>query len=172
MTDILGRPDYVESIGRMIASIYMDRTIDAVMTMETKGIPIAYAVAAQFNVPVVIARRSSKVTEGATVSINYISGSSQRIQTMLLPRRSLNTGARVLIVDDFMKAGGTMRGMINLVQEFAAVVVGTAVFVEKQEQHSKLVEHYISLLKMVGSDEQPTIEPGNAISFIKDSFEA
>lgn len=148
MTDILGQPNYVNAIGRLIASIYADQPIDVIMTMETKGIPIAYAVASQFNVPVVIVRRSSKVTEGSTVSINYVSGSSKRIQTMVLPRRSLTSGARVLIVDDFMKAGGTMKGMINLSGEFGARVVGTAVLVETKDEENKLVHDYVSLLKL------------------------
>ncbi|CAM3229284.1 pur operon repressor [Sporolactobacillus spathodeae] len=166
MTDILGKPDYVNAIGRLIASVYADRQIDAIMTMETKGIPIAYAVATQFSAPVVIVRRSSKVTEGSTVSINYISGSSKRIQTMVLPRRSLKENARVLIVDDFMKAGGTMKGMMNLTKEFGASVVGMAVFVEKKEEQSKLVSDYTSLLKLtiLEQEEQLVIDPGNAVS--------
>ncbi len=59
------------------------------MTVETKGIPIAQAVAHHLNVPFIIVRRDSKVTEGPTVSINYVSGSSKRIQTMLFSKRSL-----------------------------------------------------------------------------------
>ena len=62
------------------------------MTVATKGIPLAYAVANYLNVPVVIVRRDSKVTEGSTVSINYVSGSSKRIQTMVFSKRSLAEG--------------------------------------------------------------------------------
>ncbi|MFX3619049.1 MAG: pur operon repressor [Sporolactobacillus sp.] len=170
MTDILGRPEYVNAIGRLIASIYVDKKIDAVMTMETKGISIAYAVASQFSVPVVIARRSSKVTEGSTVSINYISGSSKRIQTMVLPRRILKANARVLIVDDFMKAGGTMKGMMNLTKEFNATVVGVAVFMEQREDRPKLVDHYTSLLRLSIFEQEArlAIEDGNAVSLLSD----
>ena len=53
------------------------------MTIATKGISLAYAVANYLNVPVVIVRRNNKVTEGPTVSINYVSGSTKRIQTMV-----------------------------------------------------------------------------------------
>ena len=56
------------------------------MTVATKGIPLAYAVANYLDVPVVIARKDNKVTEGPTVSINYVSGSSKRIQTMTLAK--------------------------------------------------------------------------------------
>ena len=90
------------------------------MTVATKGIPLAYAVASQLNVPVVIVRRDNKVTEGPTVSINYVSGSAKRIQTMVLSKRSMQKDSSVLIVDDFMKAGGTVMGMISLLEEFNA----------------------------------------------------
>ncbi|MDN3956909.1 pur operon repressor [Sporolactobacillus laevolacticus] len=168
MTDILGKPDYINAIGRLIASVFIDKKLDAVMTMETKGIPLAYAVASQCSVPVVVVRRSSKVTEGSTVSINYISGSSKRIQTMVLPRRSLKEHARVLIVDDFMKAGGTMKGMMNLTKEFGAEVAGMAVFVEKNDERPKLVDQYVSLLKLsiLEQEDTLTIENGNVAKWL------
>ncbi|RYL89822.1 pur operon repressor [Sporolactobacillus sp. Y61] len=171
MTDILGDPGLVNALGRLITSAFINEQIDVVMTMETKGIPIAYAVASQRNVPVVIARRSSKVTEGSTVSINYISGSSRRIQTMVLPRRSLKEDAHVLIVDDFMKAGGTMKGMINMTKEFGAVVAGMAVFVEKKDEQTKLVDHYTSLLKLSMKEPEscPVIEDGNIMDSLDQS---
>jgi purine operon repressor len=167
MTDILGRPDVVDAIGRLIASVFVNKKVDAVMTMETKGIPLAYAVAFQCSVPVVVVRRRSKVTEGSTVSINYISGSSKRIQTMVLPRRSLKKGAHVLIVDDFMKAGGTMKGMINLTGEFGATVAGMAVFVEKEDEQPKLVGNYTSLLRLSIPEQEDrlSMENGNVMNF-------
>ncbi|MFC7394725.1 pur operon repressor [Scopulibacillus cellulosilyticus] len=167
MTDILGQPSYINEIGRMIASVYSNHSIDVVMTMETKGIPLAFAAASQLNVPVIIVRRSIKVTEGSTVSINYVSGSSKRIQTMVLPRRSLTPGSRVLIIDDFMKAGGTMKGMANLLKEFDAEVAGMAVLVETKSEEPKLVDNYLSLLKlsMTEQEEQFIIEQGNYFQY-------
>ena len=67
------------------------------------------------NVPFVIVRRDLKITEGSTVSVNYVSGSSgDRIEKMFLSKRSLKAGSRVLIVDDFLKGGGTVNGMIGV----------------------------------------------------------
>lgn len=148
MNDILGNPQLMSKVGRLIASAYADQDINVVMTMATKGIPIAYAVAGHLNVPVVIVRRDNKVTEGPTVSINYISGSSKRIQTMLLPKRSLEQGSRVLVVDDFMKAGGTIHGMTSLLEEFNAIVSGIAVLIESEDTEERLVDEYLSLLKL------------------------
>lgn len=148
MTDVLGHPKYVNQIGRIFASIFSDHDIDVVMTIATKGIPLAYAVASHVNVPVVVVRNDNRVTEGSTVSINYVSGSSKRIQTMTLARRSLQPGANVLIIDDFMKAGGTINGMIHLLEEFQAKLAGIGVFVESADIKERLVEEYVSVLKL------------------------
>lgn len=148
MTDLLGNPKIMNEVGKLLAAAVSDRDIDVIMTVATKGIPIAQAVANQLNVPFVIVRRDPKVTEGPTVTINYVSGSSKRIQTMVLSKRSLKEGARVLIVDDFMKAGGTVNGMINLLEEFNAYVAGIAVLVESEHVEERLVDDYISLVKL------------------------
>lgn len=148
MTDLLGRPEIVNSVGKLLASYYVHNQIDVVMTVATKGIPLAYSVAHYLNVPVVIVRRDSLVTEGPTLSINYVSGSSKRIQTMVLSKRSLQKNSRVLIVDDFMKAGGTVNGMISLLEEFEATVAGISVLVEAQNAEERLVDDYLSLIKL------------------------
>src|SRR5690625_4513278 len=88
MSDLLGDPRIVKEIGKAFVSSFYQQEIDAVVTVETKGIPIAYAVADYLNVPVVVIRRNMRVTEGSSVSINYVSGGSQRIQTMALARRN------------------------------------------------------------------------------------
>ncbi|WP_110926078.1 pur operon repressor [Bacillus massiliglaciei] len=154
MTDILGQPQIVNRVGRIIAAKYADKKVSVIMTMATKGISLAYAVANYLNVPVVIVRRDNKVTEGSTVSINYVSGSSKRIQTMVLSKRSLVEGANVLIVDDFMKAGGTMKGMVSLLEEFNAKVAGITVLVEAEHPDERLVDNYISLIKLSEVDER------------------
>ncbi|WP_421617341.1 pur operon repressor [Brevibacillus sp. TJ4] len=165
MSDILGHPTTMAQIGKLFATAYADKDVDVVMTVETKGIPLAYATATYLNVPVVIVRRDNKVTEGSVVSINYVSGSSKRIQTMSLARRALAEHSRVLIVDDFMKAGGTLRGMIDLLQEFQATVVGCGVLVETTADVSeRLVDDYVSLAKVQGVDikgKQIAIELGS-----------
>jgi len=97
------------------------------------------------NVPLVIARKDSKVTEGSFVSINYVSGSQKRIRTMSLSRRSLKRGSKVLIIDDFMKAGGTIKGMSELMDEFEALVLGAGVMISTKEPENKLVDNYYSI---------------------------
>ncbi|WP_416829559.1 pur operon repressor [Ectobacillus polymachus] len=164
MTDLLTNPQYINGAGRLFASIFAKEEIDVVMTVATKGIPLAYSVANYLDVPVVIARKDNKVTEGATVSINYVSGSTKRLQTMTLAKKSLQQGARVLIVDDFMKAGGTVQGMVSMLEEFQATVVGIGVLVEAVDIEEHLVDNYVSLVRLTGVDVKDkviSIERGN-----------
>ena len=127
---------------------------DCIMTVETSGIPLAMAVARAFNVPLVIARHSSDITEGSTVNINYVSGSSKTIQTMAMPKRALQPNSRVLIVDDVMKGGGTAKGMLALAQEVGAQVVGMAFLMDTATPERKLVDNYISFFTLQHADEE------------------
>lgn len=168
MSDLLGHPQTVREIGRVFASVFSSKDIDVVVTVATKGIPLAYAVASFLAVPVVIVRRDPKVTEGSSVSINYVSGSSRKIQTMVLPKRSLQEGANVCIIDDFMKAGGTITGMMNLLEEFEADVKAIGVLAEADdEEEERVVEDYTSLVKITNVDSKGKsiyVQPGNMLS--------
>lgn len=163
LSDLLSTPSILNSIGRIIAKAFRDQKIDAVMTVATKGVPLANAVANTLNVPFVIVRRDLKITEGSTVSVNYVSGSSDRIEKMFLSKRSLKAGSRVLIVDDFLKGGGTINGMISLLAEFESELAGVAVFADNvQEKREHL--SYKSLLKVTNIDVKENkidVEVGN-----------
>ncbi|WP_027108029.1 pur operon repressor [Lacticigenium naphthae] len=164
LSDLLGSPEVLKPLGKIIASQFIDQKVDAVMTVATKGIPIAQTVANYLNVPFVIVRKDSKITEGATVSVNYVSGSSQRVEKMELSRRSLKKGARVVIVDDFMKGGGTLNGMRSLIEEFEAELVGATVFAESVFHGKRAVHNYRSLLLIEDvsvADKTIQVKPGN-----------
>ncbi|MEC0094139.1 pur operon repressor [Paenibacillus macquariensis] len=166
MSDLLGEPSLMNEAGKIFATAFAEKEIDCVMTVETKGIPLAYATGAQLNLPVVLVRRDHQVTEGSAVSINYVSGSHKSIHTMSLSRRALKEKSRVLIVDDFMKAGGTIQGMVDLLAEFNAEVAGVGVLVESGavETEERLLHDYVSLAKLTEVDfksKQILVSPGN-----------
>lgn len=154
MSDILYTAHWMEKVGELFMVQFRHLAPDYIMTIETKGIPLAFMTARAFNLPLITVRHGSRVTEGSAVSINYVSGSSRRIQTMSLPRRALPSKARVLIIDDFMKAGGTALGMVELAHEFGAEVVGTGVLVATAEPEKKLIAGYQPLLILHAVDEQ------------------
>ncbi len=124
-SDVLSAPEIARKLGCIIASEYYDAKAEFVLTMETKGIPVALMTAEALGVPLIIARRSSKVYEGSAVNINYVTGRGG-IETMALARRAVKSGQKALIVDDFIRGGGTSRGMISLMAEFNVDVVGMA----------------------------------------------
>lgn len=153
-TDLMCQPNIVIRLGEIIMSRLENLEPDCVMTVETSGIPLAMSVARAFNVPLVVARHRSDVTEGSTVNINYVSGSSKTIQTMAMPKRALQSGSKVLIVDDVMKGGGTAKGMVALAEEVGAKVVGKAFLIATAEPERKLVEEYTTLFILHGVDEE------------------
>lgn len=156
MTDIMYNPEIIRKAGLMLASAFISKEVDCVVTVETKGIPLAYEVARMLGVQLVIVRRDNKVTEGTTVSINYVTGSNKRIQTMSLSRKALKNGSRCIFIDDFMKAGGTALGIINLLKEFDSELVGIGVLIEDVEKPKKLIEDYISIVEYKGLAEDET----------------
>ncbi|MBM6753838.1 MULTISPECIES: pur operon repressor [Lactobacillaceae] len=167
LSDLLGRPEILREVGQLIATQYIDADVDVIMTVETKGIPLAQAVAMYLNKPFVIVRNSSHITEGSTVSVNYVSGSSKRIKKMELSRRTLKEGANVVIIDDFLKGGGTMKGMQSLIKEFDAHLVGMNVFAEGQFEGERLVSGCTSLIKVTteeGPNDYLKAEPGNFLT--------
>ena len=156
-SDILSTPETVRRMGEIIATEYYDAAPDFVLTMETKGIPVAMYTANALGVPLVIARRSSKVYEGSAVNINYVSGSSGHIETMSLARRAVKEGQRALIVDDFIKAGGTAKGMVELMHEFNVEVVGMAFVMETATPAKRRISAHKSLMVLdITDDDQPT----------------
>ena len=157
LSDILSSPEIVRRMGDILATEYTAAAPDFVLTMETKGIPVAFSTATSLGVPLVIARRSSKVYEGSAVNINYVSGSSGHIETMSLSRRAVKEGQRALIVDDFLKGGGTAKGMVDLMHEFNVEVVGMAFVMETAGPGKKRVTGQKSLMILdITQDEQPT----------------
>jgi purine operon repressor len=148
MSDLLGDPDVLDFVGRLFAQRYVNSGVNVVVTVETKGIPLAVATARYLHTPVVVVRREHKVTEGSAVSVHYVSGSERRIQSMSISKRAMPVHAKALVVDDFMRAGATAQAVVQLLSEFEAQVAGIAVFVATQEPRAKLVQEYISLLTL------------------------
>ena len=155
-SDILSTPDIVNRMGEILASEYAQCAPDFVLTMETKGIPVAFATANALGIPLVIARHSSKVYEGSAVNINYVSGSGS-IETMSLSRRAVKENQRALIVDDFLKGGGTAKGMVELMREFNVSVAGMAFVMATLKPEKKRVSGEKSLMTLSVTEGDPAV---------------
>jgi purine operon repressor len=149
-TDLIADPVLAAEIGEAFATLFEESRPDAILTMEVKGIPLALMTARAFNVPLVIIRRGGTITEGPAVSVNYVSGSSRTVQSMTLPLRAMPRGARVLFIDDFLRGGGTARGVTDLMREFGAEVAGVGVLIETEHPHDKMLDRYLALITYHG----------------------
>ena len=171
MSDIVGNPSLMNKLGRVIATVYKNKEIDAVVTVATKGIPVAYAIASILNKPVITIRRDNKVTEGTTVAINYVSGSTKKIETMILSKRSLNNHSKVLLVDDFMRGGGVLTGMESLMNEFDVEVIGKVILTQCYDSPREHENDYLYLSKIENIDEYNStfdVKIGNVIEKLKE----
>ncbi len=128
-TDLFNHPSITSKFGEIFATVFNKLSPDVIVTMETKGIPTAIMTARYMGLPLVIIRRENRPTEGPTVSINYISGSTQKVQLMTLGRKALEGRERAIFIDDFLRGGGTVRGAIALLKEFNAQVVGVGIVI-------------------------------------------
>jgi len=153
-SDLISNPAFVQPMAEILVEIMDLKNPDYVVTVETKGIPLAYAVARLLDKPLVVVRRESVMTEGSTVSVNYVSGSGGRIQRMVLPRRTIKPGSKVVMIDDFMRGGGTAGGMQNLMKEFDAEVTDIGVMMASKNPSDKKGGTYHSLLILEKADEE------------------
>ena len=148
LIDLIYNPRIASKIGKIFASNIDYSEADYVVTMETKGIPMALMTAEAMNLPLVIIRKDTKVSEGPTLSMTYVSGNSSKVETMSLPRKALKPNSKVILIDDFMRGGGTIKGMMELMHEFGAEVIGTGVFISTTNPTEKMVKDYISLIQI------------------------
>lgn len=154
MLDLIYNPEKIDNIGKIFAGQFYKKNIDYVITVETKGIPLAFITAKYLKVPLVIARHTSDATDGTSFNVNYVTGSSKRIQTMVLSLKAIKRNSRLLFIDDFMKGGGTAKGIMELAKEFDCEVSGIGVLIKTAEPVKKLVEEYFSILTLENVDEE------------------
>ena len=171
LTDIMYNPQIISKAGVILASYFKSMDVDYVVTVETKGIPLAYEVAKSLGIELVIIRRENKVTEGPTVSINYLSGTSGRIQQMSLAKKSMKPSSRCVFIDDFLRGGGTAQGITDLLKEFDSELVGTGVLVDNIGVVNKRVTDYVSIIDIeyISEDGKIKVTPSNLIKKEKTS---
>lgn len=156
-SDLMFDSNVVKRAGEIFAKHFKDYQADFVVTIETKGIPVALMTAHMLNLPLVVIRRESKISEGSTVSINYFSGSSERIQKMSVSKRAVKTGSKAIIIDDFMRAGGSVKGISDMLSEFDIQVVGTGVVISSIDPEKKKINEYFPLIYLGQVDENTKI---------------
>lgn len=152
-SDMMFTPSVIKGIAGIFARHFAHNEATCVVTVETKGIAVAAFTADLLDLPLIVLRRESKISEGSTVSINYFSGSTDRIQKMSLSKRAIKPGEKALIIDDFMRGGGSIVGIKDMLKEFDVDTVGIGVVVVANSDQRKNIGEYFPLL-LLNTDEK------------------
>lgn len=153
-SDIMFDPVTVREMASIFARKFRDTKADYIVTIETKGIPLAMKTAELLDLPCVVVRRDARISEGATMSINYLSGSSEHMQKMSISKRAAQSGTKAIIIDDFMRGGGSIKGITDILAEFDTQVVGTGVAIANITPEKKRISSYIPLVYLGSVDEE------------------
>ena len=126
-TELLGK------IGEEFARLFKDSGATKILTVEASG--ICFAVATAFNmgnIPVLFAKKSAaKNATGEQYCAEVRSYTRGSTSTIMIPSKYLNSQDKVLLIDDFLAHGQALEGLIDIVRQANATLVGAGIVVEK-----------------------------------------
>ena len=116
-----------------IADLFKGLGVNKILTIETSGLPLSFAVAEEMgDLPLVFGKKSKSLTVGNDVYKAEIKSFTRNINsTVTVAQKYLKPSDMVLIVDDFLAEGNASLGLIDLCNQAGAKVVGVAVAIEK-----------------------------------------
>lgn len=122
-------------MGKEWARRFGAENVSKILTIEASGIGIACVAAEQFNCPVIFAKKSkTRNIAGEVYSTTVKSFTHGNISTVIVSKQFLRPEDRVLLVDDFLANGAALEGLIDLVEQAGATLVGAGIAVEKAFQ--------------------------------------
>jgi xanthine phosphoribosyltransferase len=130
--------------GQEIARQFSGMGVQRILTAEVSGIVPALATGCALGVPVVYARKVKPVTMYGPVYLETAPSHTKGMDVQLLVAAEFMPGGeRILIVDDFLASGRTIRSLVRIVKGSKSDVVGIACVVEKTfEGGRQMLEHY------------------------------
>jgi adenine phosphoribosyltransferase len=132
---------------RALARRHHHTRVDAVVAIESRGLIVGSALAYALNVGVIPVRKQGKLphtTYRASYTLEY------GTDTLEIHRDSIAAGARVVLVDDLLATGGTMKATIELIEQCGGHIAELAFLIELTELQGRerLVPHpIISLVR-------------------------
>ncbi len=100
---------------------------DIILTPEAKSIPLAYEMSRQSGKPYIVARKGKKVYMGNPLSVHVRSITTDKVQTLYLGDSEVENikGKRVLIVDDVISTGESLKAVRQLLSEAGGIEAAT-----------------------------------------------
>lgn len=128
---VLQFPDYTEQLCRMIADRFRQDGIQVVAGPTTGGIILAFEVARQLGVRGIFAEKE---------------GTERRVFRQSF---SIEPGERVLVVDDIITTGNSVRHVMTAVTEQGGIVTGIGVMVNRSEKELEFGAPFFSCHRAV-----------------------
>ena len=126
---------FLKEVGKEFYRLFKDQGINKILTIEASGIAIASMVAQEFGCPLLFAKKTkTKNIAGDVYTTAVESYTHGTTYTIMVSKRFLGKGDKVLIVDDFLAIGNALNGLIQLVQDSGAELAGCGVVIEKGYQ--------------------------------------
>ena len=125
----------LEQMGEEFKRRFADVQVDKILTIEASGIGIACVAAQYFHCPVIFAKKTqTKNIAGEVYTSKVESFTHGKVYDIIVSKEFLYPEDRVLLIDDFLANGSALQGLINLVQDAGATLVGAGICVEKAFQ--------------------------------------
>ena len=123
------------AMGKEWARLFSREGVSKILTIEASGIGIACVAALEFGVPVVFAKKSrTRNLSGEVYRTEVASFTHGGVSEVVVSRRFLSPGDRLLLIDDFLANGAALKGLLDLAAQAGAEVVGAGIAVEKAFQ--------------------------------------
>jgi adenine phosphoribosyltransferase len=130
------RPELLEEITvEMKKRVEACGKFDKLVTMEAMGIPLATALSQKLGLPFTIIRKRSYGLPGE-VSVEQVTGYSKSHMYV----NGLKKGDRIVIVDDVLSTGGTLRAILQVFHKMGIIIKGIVIVIDKGNVATKL-EH-------------------------------
>lgn len=127
ITPLLANPSAFGMAIKELAAHYRGQPIDAIAAAEARGFLFAAPLALEMQLPLVPLRKPGKLPH-KTVSAKYdLEYGSAELQ---MHEDGISPGQRVLLLDDVLATGGTMRAGCTLIEQVGGVVAGCAFLLE------------------------------------------
>ncbi|SER10363.1 xanthine phosphoribosyltransferase [Piscibacillus halophilus] len=157
-------------IGREFISRFQGHDITKVLTIETSGIAPSFMAAHELNVPLVFARKKKSLTMTDHLYTSSVySYTKEETNQITVSKDFLSSDDRVLILDDILANGQAALGLIDVVKQSGASLVGIGFVIEKsfQDGRDKLEEagHRVESLARIKSLE------GSNVTFLNEVTE-
>nr|WP_245907714.1 xanthine phosphoribosyltransferase [Moorella humiferrea] len=125
-------PVLMLEVGREFARRFDGTGITKVLTVEASGIAVALMTGLSLRVPVVFAKKKQPSTmDGDTYCGRVRSFTKEEVVEIVVAGSYLGADDRVLIIDDFLASGEAARGLIKIVRQAGATLVGIGTVIEK-----------------------------------------